>query len=133
MMIVGDIMTTNIQTIHHDAYISDVADFFVAHNVSGTPIVDDSNTVVGFVSKSDVVRFDSTGGDPTYARLSEIATSRVVTIRSTEPIEVAAEAMLHENIHHLVVQDNCNLVGVVSSFDFVKLAASRNGASPSTQ
>lgn len=133
MIIVGDIMTTNIQTIHHDAYISDLADFFVANNISGTPIVDDSDTVVGFVSKSDVVRFDSMGGDPTYVRLNEIATHRVVTIRSTEKIKIAAETMLHENIHHLVVKDNHNLVGVISSFDFVKLAASANGATLSAQ
>jgi CBS domain-containing protein len=96
-------------------------------------LVDDCDSVVGFVLKSDVVRFDSTGGDPTYARLSEIATRCVVTIRSTEPIKIAAETMLHENVHHLAVEDNHDLVGVVSSFDFVKLAASTNGASPSAQ
>lgn len=130
MRLVRDHMTSQIQTLHHETVVCDVEKTFLKSNISGAPLVDDSESVVGFVSKSDISRFDSTGDDPFYARACEIANPRVITVESSESIEVAAQRMLNEHVHHLVVMDGQTIAGMLSAFDFVRLVANASGDNP---
>lgn len=129
MQLVRDIMTSTVRTLHRDTVICDVEKAFLKSNISGAPIVDDLGTVVGFVSKSDISRFDSTGDDPFYARAYEIANPKVIKIEPSASVEAAAQLMLHEHLHHLVVMDGQTVVGVLSAFDFVKVVAAASGDS----
>jgi len=130
MRLVRDYMTSQIQTLHHETVVCDVEKAFLKSNISGAPLVDDSESVVGFVSKSDISRFDSTGDDPFYTRAYEIANPRVITVESSESIEVAAQRMLNEHVHHLVVMDGQTIAGMLSAFDFVRLVANASGDNP---
>jgi CBS domain-containing protein len=123
MRIVSEIMTPAIQAIHRDKTIREAESIFISQNISGAPIMDDSGNLVGFVSKTDIIRYDSSGEDPTYTRLHEIANPKVVTIHASVLINVAAQKMLQKHIHHLVVLEGKSVVGVLSAFDFVRLAA----------
>lgn len=123
MQTVSDIMTTTIETMHRDTLVCEVEGIFVSHKISGAPLIDDFGNLVGFVSKTDMIRFDSTGGDATYARVHEIANPKVITIVPTASIEDAAQKMLHEHVHHIVVMEEETMVGVLTAFDFVKLVA----------
>ncbi len=131
MQMVRDIMSTTVRTISRDAIICDLEEIFVSHEISGAPLVDDSGNLAGFVSKSDVTRFDSSGEDPNYARVYEIASPRVITISPTASIEAAARKMLDEHVHHLVVIESDTLVGILSSFDFVRVVANNYRVSES--
>ena len=130
MQRVRDIMTSTVRTLHRDTVISDVENVFLTNKISGAPLVDDTGTAVGFISKSDISRFDSTGDDPFYARAHEIANPKVIATEPSASIEQAAQLMLSEHVHHLVVMDGQNIVGVLSAFDFVRVVASASGESP---
>jgi len=67
MRTVCDIMTTEVITIHKDKPVCEVEGLFVAHKISGAPIVDDNGDLTGVISMSDVIRFNFIGGDPNYA------------------------------------------------------------------
>ncbi len=127
MLLVRDIMTSKVRTLHRDTVISDVEKVFLTNKISGAPLVDDTGTAVGFVSKSDISRFDSTGDDPFYARAHEIANPNVITAEPSASIMEAAQLMLDEHVHHLVVMDGQDIVGVLSAFDFVRVVASASG------
>jgi CBS domain-containing protein len=124
MRAVRDIMTTTVQTMHRDTVISEVEGIFVTHKISGAPLVDDLGKLVGFVSTTDITRFDSTGDDPFYARVHEIASPKVITVEPGASIEDAAQKMLDEHVHHIVVMEGGTMVGLLSTFDFVKLVVS---------
>ncbi len=123
--IVSDMMTATVRTLHVDTFVADVETYFSKHEISGAPLIDDQGQLVGFVSKSDVSRFDSTGDDPFYARVHEIANPNVITIPPSAAIEDAAELMLRKHVHHLVVVEVTDVVGILSAFDFVRLVAKR--------
>ena len=123
MRTVREIMTTSTQAIHRDESIREAERVFVTQNISGVPIRDFEGNLVGFVSKTDIIRFDSSGEDSAYTKLHEIATPKVVTIDASVPIYEAAQKMLQECVHHLVVMDGESMVGVLSAFDFVRNAA----------
>lgn len=127
MQTVRDIMTTIVQTIHRDTIICEAENLFVAHNISGAPLTDDLGRLVGFVSKSDIIRFGATGDDPNYVKVFEIASPIIITIIPTASIEEAARKMLDKYLHHLIVMEEEALVGVLSAFDFVKLVARNTG------
>ena len=130
MQRVRDIMTSTVRTLHRDTVVSDVENVFLTKKISGAPLVDDTGTAVGFISKSDISRFDLTGDDPFYARAHEIANPKVIATEPSASIAQAAQLMLSEHVHHLVVMDGQNIVGVLSAFDFVRVAASASGENP---
>ena len=122
-MQVRDIMTTSVITIHRDSSIGNVDDIFVAQKISGAPVITDLGDVVGFVSKSDIIRFNSTGEDPAYVRVHEITHPQVISIPVSASIAEAADKILDEHVHHLVVVDEKDMVGLLSSLDFVEIVA----------
>ena len=127
MVTVRDIMSDSVRTIHPDISVCDLEEIFVTHKISGGPVIDNTGSLVGFVSKSDVTRFDSMGEDPNYTRVSEIASPIVIKISPDTSIEAAAQTMVEKQVHHLVVIEEDELIGIVSSLDFVKYVAA-NGA-----
>jgi CBS domain-containing protein len=123
MTSVRDIMTTTVRKMHRDTIVREAEGIFAAHKISGAPLIDDLGHLVGFISKSDITRFDSTGDDPNYARVYEMANPNVITIGPTAEVEEAAQLMLREHVHHLIVMDGEAIVGVLSAFDFVRILA----------
>lgn len=125
---VRSIMTESVQTIHRDAYVSEVAGIFDAQKISGAPLVDDANDPVGVISKTDVSHFEFIGGDPYSARAWEIASPSVITIEVSASLEEAARTMLEHNVHRVIVVEDGKIVGILSSLDFVALVAKGEGS-----
>ena len=125
MNAVRELMTKAVQTVHFDTAIGHLEDIFTDQGISGAPLVDDEDNLVGFVTKSDISRFDSTGDDAFFVKVRSIASPTVITVAPDSSIEEAAQKMLDEHVHHLVVIEDGSIVGILSAFDFVKLAISR--------
>ena len=121
-MLVRDLMAERrFQVVHKDTVISEVAGIFEAEKISGAPLVDDTGEVVGMITKSDIVHFEFVGGDPFVGRAWEIARRRIKTIREDASIKEAAQAMLEDHIHRLmVVDDEDEPIGMLTSFDYVR-------------
>lgn len=129
MQSVSDYMSSNVNTLSPNAYIADVLGVFIRDRISGAPVVDGEGAILGFISKTDVIRFESTGGDPAYVKVTEIANPDVVTTHAEDSIHLAAQKMLDAEVHHLVVEDSGKLVGIISTFDLVRFVASGNSDS----
>lgn len=54
-----DVMTTTVLTVGAGWPVSRLAEFLVEHGISGAPVVDETNAVVGVVSVTDIVRHTS--------------------------------------------------------------------------
>jgi len=124
---VRNIMTRNIVKIDREKLVCEVEGLFISHKISAAPLVDKSGKIAGFVTKSDINRFHFTHGDPYYTRAWEIASPIVVTIDVTASIKEAANLMIEKHLHHLLVVNGDNMAGIVSSFDFIKLVAGKQG------
>lgn len=58
-IIAEEIMTTDVLTVYEGWSIKRLADFFVKHRISGAPVIASDHALVGVVTISDIVRFDS--------------------------------------------------------------------------
>ncbi len=123
MQRVSDIMSQAVYTVHRERLVCEVEGFLVANNISAAPVVDDDNKVVGVITKSDINRFSFTGGDPYYARAYEIANPTILNVAPDAPVREAANQMIEAHVHHLLVVDEGDMIGMLSAFDFVKMAA----------
>lgn len=56
---VKEIMTTEVFTVPKEWGLDQLADFLVAKNITGAPVVSGSNDVVGVVSMTDIIRHRS--------------------------------------------------------------------------
>lgn len=58
-----DIMTEDVVTAHPSWSIERLADFFMEYDISGAPVTDDEDNLVGVVSMSDITQYSSLPGE----------------------------------------------------------------------
>jgi len=142
-MNVGSIMRKTVVTVRRETPLRDVARLLVEHSISGVPVVDDVETVLGIVSEADfVIREGGTvpararlfdrlfGGDggPAAEELAKIhattageaMTAPAITVAPDTALSEAARIMVRQAINRLPVVKAGRLVGIVSRADLVR-------------
>jgi len=118
---VKDIMARRPEIVHVDLPLSEAAGRMKALNV-GALLVVDGDELVGVVTDRDlVVRGAARGADPAATAVIEAMTKHVIYCRENSTISAAAALMAEQRVRRLaVVNEDCELVGVVSLGDVVR-------------
>ncbi len=128
----GDLMTLDPVTITMDATIEEAETLMRDFRISGLPVVDDEGRLAGVVSQTDLlylavpsvralIRHRDSG-----IRIGEVMSVPAVTVAVDATLADAARIMDRRHLHRLVVIDaEGRPVGVLSSMDYVALAAER--------
>lgn len=103
------------------------------HGVSAIPVVDGEGSPVGMVTASDLLA-DHAEGTPVSTFMSE----HVFSVPRYDGPHVAARIMRNHHIHHVVVTEHQQVVGMLSSFDLLRLVEDhrfqmKQGPTPSTK
>ncbi|WP_327365565.1 CBS domain-containing protein [Streptomyces sp. NBC_01217] len=135
---VGDLMTDEVVSVLPVTSFKEVAKLLAEHDVSGLPVLDEEDRVVGVVSESDLVARQATGhpvtGDargtaagtavPSMAEFTaaEVMSTPAVTVHAEETAPDAARLMTRRGVERLpVVDDEDRLVGIVTRRDLLRL------------
>lgn len=142
-------MTTRVITISPDSEILDAVKLMVENNISGLIVVDKNSKVVGVISESDIVNALKSSfpeisitsnitfslllllkkGVEAYMRakklgklkVKDLMTKKVFYVRPEDTIEEAARIMSEKDVKRLpVIDENNNLVGIISRSDILK-------------
>jgi CBS domain-containing protein len=89
-----------------------------AHDIHSLPIVDDEDQLIGMITASDLVP-----GFSAKIPVSRIMSTKVYTVTPDTDVATAAQMMREYRIHHVVVTAGNKVVGVLSSFDLLRLIA----------
>lgn len=127
---VADLMTIDPITVSITATIEEAEELLRHNRITGLPVVDVDNRLVGVISQTDLLYLEvpavqalihhHTSG----IRVGEVMSSPPVTIDAAARIVEAARRMHEERLHRLVaVDDHGRPTGVISAMDFVALAA----------
>ena len=88
---------------------------------TGALMVVTGNKVEGIISERDCVRkMDLEGRSAKIAKVSEIMTSKLISIEATRPLEECMSIMIEKNIRPLPVYDGKELLGLISIRDVLK-------------
>ncbi|MFJ6479769.1 MULTISPECIES: CBS domain-containing protein [unclassified Streptomyces] len=126
---VGDLMTDEVVAVVSATSFKDVAKLLAQHDISGLPVVDDEDRVVGVVSESDLLIRQGTPVAPhtEASSLAEVTAGEVmstpaVTVDAEETAADAARLMTRRNVERLpVVDEEGRLVGIVTRRDLLRL------------
>ncbi|WP_297436643.1 cyclic nucleotide-binding/CBS domain-containing protein [Thermococcus sp.] len=89
----------------------------------GSLVVIEDNRVVGFFTKSDIIRRVVIPGLPNSTPVREIMSSELISVDSNTPLREVLDLMAKKGIKHMLVEDNGKIVGIFSLSDL--LTASR--------
>jgi CBS domain-containing protein len=144
----ADVMTTGAATVPADAALAEAARLMVEHRISGLPVVDGQDRVVGIITENDFLRAEH-GREPlllelladggakaatvlSSRRVAELMTREPVTIGVDTPIAEIVALMTRHNIRRLPVVTERKVVGIVSRANLLLalLRRSRSDADP---
>jgi CBS domain-containing protein len=129
-MKVADIMQTRIETIGPDDTVATAVTTLADQHISGLPVVEGRNHLIGVISMTDVLQLLSEALDRESGAavldttaVKEIMTAKPVTVDPDTDVHDAARQMLYGEIHRVFVEYDGALVGVVSQSDIVGAVA----------
>ena len=125
MKTVGQIVNAksdaNVHTIVETASVLDALKMLAEKNVGALPVVGADGQLVGIVSERDYARKGVLKGRSSFATpVSDIMTSRLVTIEPHQGLEECMQLMTDRHLRHLPVLESGKLVGMLSIGDVVK-------------
>jgi CBS domain-containing protein len=142
---VGDVMTRDVETIHHDEDVHVLEKLMLEKKIHGVPVVNDEEKLVGVVSQTDLLAWhfhtgvdgvsfygdadvSIPGVDPRTIKVDDISSATVEEVMSPlvycvgpdRPLAEAAAMMIRKWIHRLVVvDDDLHVLGVISAIDLL--------------
>ncbi len=118
IMKVVDVMTTDVITIPVHQTKQQAARLLSHHHISGLPVLNEEQVVVGVVSEYDIISKEG-------QTVGEIMTRGVISVTPETDLDEVSHLLVHERIKRLPVLDQGKLVGIVSRADLVREVAMR--------
>ncbi len=141
-----DIMTNNVVTVTEENTVKEVLEILLENRISGVPVINSDNEVIGIVSEADLIYRDRDISLPAYVSLLEgfimlesmkkfedklrkkvaykvkdVMTSLVVKVNENEDVHKIANIMLEKKINRVpVVDDDEKLVGIITRSNILK-------------
>jgi CBS domain-containing protein len=113
---VKEIMTTPVVSAGPDTPTADVAKLLSRHRISGVPVTDQDDAVVGLVSEYDLLVKRG-------ATAREVMSPTVISVTEDTDVEDVRALLVDLRIRRVPVMAGQRLVGIVSRSDLVELLA----------
>lgn len=144
-MLARDIMTRDVLTVHRSDRIDKVVKLMVDHRISGVPVVDEDNHVVGMVTEKDLmikasdfkipfyitlfdsiiflenpIKFNEHLKKYTASKVEDVMTTRVYTVDEDAEVSEIVKLMTKKDINRVPVVRHQKLVGIITRNDIMK-------------
>jgi CBS domain-containing protein len=129
-MKIFDLMQSPVTTVGRDATVGEAIITLADRHISAVPVVDHTGRMIGVLSTTDVLEAEAAASDNAAreqlfndTRVDELMTTRPITIAPDADVREAARQMLYGDVHRLFVEQDGQLVGVISRTDVVRAFA----------
>jgi len=141
-----DVMTTNVVTVKPDISVRDAAALLLERHISGAPVVDADERIVGIISEGDLLRRVEIGTQQTRRgrwldffaaradadayvkshanRVEDIMTRDVICVDQEDSLSKIATIMETRGVKRVPVLHDGRLVGIVSRANLLQALAS---------
>lgn len=113
---IDELMVSGVMTTTAGQTVGRVRQVMSEQGVSSMPVVDPDGVPVGIVTARDLIS-DISDRVP----VSQIMSQPVYTVPRYGDPSLAARIMRNHRIHHVLVTEEQSVVGIVSSFDLLRL------------
>lgn len=120
---VAEVMTAQLVYLQASMTAREAADSLTRHRIHGAPVLGEDRSVVGVVSKTDLIDLRNYPSDR-EALVGDLMTHVVLAVRASDPLMMAVRLMVAEDVHRaLVMNDDGTLAGIVAPMDILKALA----------
>lgn len=145
MLTAKDIMIKNVTTVGAATTIEELAWILMEHKISGVPVVDDNENLIGIVTENDLISQNKRLHIPTVMRLfdsfitlespgkiekdikrmtaitvNDIYTKEAITVTEGTPVQDLATIMSEKKIHLIPVVEGKKILGIIGKIDLIK-------------
>lgn len=132
---VEEVMARDVLAVRPDMDLRTAAELLLENAISGMPVVDEQNQLLGMVSKTDMMRHRLENGEESVSlssdqhvledtTVADVMTRQVLTVLEGTSLVEAAKLMVTAGVHRVpVVSPEGALVGLVTTSDFVRWVA----------
>jgi CBS domain-containing protein/gamma-glutamyl:cysteine ligase YbdK (ATP-grasp superfamily) len=124
---VGQFMTTDLFTVKPDDVVDLAASVMDWRHVRHVPVEDEEGRLVGLVTHRGLLRLMSSGpraaGENSTTTVREVMVTNPLTVSPSTPSLEAIETMRLNRVGCLPVVEGNELVGIVTSYDFLEASA----------
>ncbi|CAG1013635.1 hypothetical protein BURC_00475 [Burkholderiaceae bacterium] len=117
---ISTLMQREVSVIDMDDTVAQVELLFAEKKLSWAPVAEGGRSVLGVISAADLLQFHAMGGDPAAVKAWQLCTYKPISVSPDTPLDEVARLMIERQVHHVIVDGGERIVGVVSSFDFVR-------------
>ena len=125
-MKVAELMVSDVKAVAPDMSVSDAVALMTEHHISALPVVDGRSHLLGVLSTTDVLQATAEATDGRAREqvfggpVADFMTPRPATVTLETDVKEAAQQMLYLEVHRLFVEEDGQLVGVISQSDVVR-------------
>jgi len=143
-----EIMTKNVITVKPDTTVEEIAKILATNHISGVPVVDNENRVLGIVTEHDLLLKDKIKhavprmalfglfivpddivrqayDDYRKVHASEIMVKKVISFPEDADVSEIAEVMYKRKINRVPILRRGKLAGIISRADIVRALAEK--------
>jgi CBS domain-containing protein len=151
--VAGDFMQRDVVTVAPNSTLREALSLMTENHVTGLPVMDSLERCIGLITSSDILNYEQDNdGDPDEGRteiydaesqqwetvllsafglekfgdvqVREVMTRDLIWVDRDTPLKDVARRMIDERVHRVLVMDVASrLYGILSAYDFVRLAA----------
>lgn len=113
---VSDLMVPSVVSTTRHKSLGHARDLMKKNGISSLPVIDPDGTPAGILTSSDILQ-----GHKETTPASHIMAKEVYTVPQYADVSTAARVMRNHGIHHLLVTHEQKVVGILSTFDLLRL------------
>ena len=121
---ISEYMDTVVPVLSPKTHILKAVDFLLDQHVTGAPVVDSDQRLVGIITETDLLKLVTEGiqGEPpTEATVAEYMTTDVITVPPTVDIYYIAGMFLANKFRRLPVVEDGKIVGAITRYDLLRV------------
>lgn len=121
---IKNIYSKDLVSIRENASLSDADDKMNNYNIRHLPVIDDTGTLVGIISKSDYIALKHVDSRLAQLQVKNFMSSQVKVMGKATKIKDVAKLFINKKINSVLVIENREIIGIVTSEDLIRLLAS---------
>ena len=115
--VVADVMTADVVTVGVDDSIDNARDLVLSLGIHALPVME-NRSCVGMLTTADL-----SDDWPGTELIGAVMSTPVCRIAEEASIREAADEMIENAVHHLIVEQRGGSIGILSSFDLLRTIA----------
>lgn len=145
-----DIMKKNVITINPEATVAELAELLKENRITGVPVVDNNNKLVGVISGTDVIKrtdfiskeLAKYEDEPDYdpydgcihihryfteeffdMKVKDLMSTPVYSMSPNSNLQDICKTLWEKRIHRVILAENDEVKGIIATLDIVRLFA----------